>query len=94
MLLFILLISITSTDASRILNEKKVDFLRGNNYEHLLLQSLQRNQVPTPTPNPGTNARTQITSQVGQRNFAGRKEFVHPHTHNEYPQTKIALGLA
>ncbi|KAK4344781.1 hypothetical protein RND71_034957 [Anisodus tanguticus] len=96
MLLLILLISITSNEASGILkenNEKEVDFLQGNKY--LLLQSLQWRPVRPPTPNPSTNANTKMTSQVAQRNFAGRKEFAHPPPPpSEYPQTKVAFGVA
>ncbi|WMV47337.1 hypothetical protein MTR67_040722 [Solanum verrucosum] len=98
MLLLIFLISITSNEAARILNDnhekEEVDFLKGGKY--LLLPSLQWNSVRPPTPNPGTNARTQITSQVVERNFAGRKEFAHspPPPYNEYPHTKIALDVA
>ncbi|KAK6780621.1 hypothetical protein RDI58_022805 [Solanum bulbocastanum] len=97
MLLLIVLISITSNEAARILNDnnekEKVDFLKGGKY--LLLQSLQWRPVGPPTPNPGTNVPNQITSQVTQRNFAGRKEFAHPPPlYNEYPQTKIAFGVA
>jgi len=94
MLLIIFLISITSNEAARILNdnnEKEVDFLKGGKY--LLLPSLQWRPVPPPTPNLGTNARTQITSQVSQRNFAGRKEFAPLPPCKEYLQTKIALGV-
>ncbi|KAG5587384.1 hypothetical protein H5410_047818 [Solanum commersonii] len=98
MLLLIFLISITSNEAARILNDnhekEEVDFLKGGKY--ILLPSLQWNSVRPPTPNPGTNARTQITSQVAKRNFAGRKEFAHPPPppYNEYLHTKIALGVA
>ncbi|WMV47341.1 hypothetical protein MTR67_040726 [Solanum verrucosum] len=97
MLLLIVLISITSSEATRILNynNEKVDFLKGAKY--LLLQSLQWRPVGPPTPNPGTNVPNQITSQVTQRNFAGCKEFAHPPPpppYNDYPQTKIAFGVA
>ncbi|WMV47340.1 hypothetical protein MTR67_040725 [Solanum verrucosum] len=95
MLILIFLISITSNEAARILNdnnEKEVDLLEGGKY--LLLQSLQWRPVPPPTPNLGTNARTQITSHVSQRNFAGRKEFAPLPPCKEYLQTKIALGVA
>ncbi|TMW81131.1 hypothetical protein EJD97_011671 [Solanum chilense] len=95
MILLIVLISMTSNKAARILNdnnEKEEDFLKGGKY--LLLQSLQWRPVRSPTPNPGTNVPNQITSQVTQRNFAGRKEFAHPPPYNEYPQTKIAFGVA
>lgn len=83
----IYLISITSNEAARIHNEKEeVDFLK-ENYQHLFLQSLQWNPVPSPRPNPGTsNVPTQI---IAQRNFAGRKEFAPPP-----PYPKIALGVA
>ncbi|WMV47342.1 hypothetical protein MTR67_040727 [Solanum verrucosum] len=95
MLLFIVLICITSNEASRIINdnnEKEVDFVKEGKY--LLLQSLQWRPVRSPTPNPGTNVPNQITSQVTQRNFAGRKEFAPPPPYNDYSQTKIAFGLA
>ncbi|KAH0738567.1 hypothetical protein KY290_037272 [Solanum tuberosum] len=97
MILLIVLISITSYEAARILkynNEKgEVDILKGGKY--LLLQSLQWRLVGPPTSNPGTNVPNQITSQVTQRNFAGRKEyFAHPPPCNEYPHTKIAFGVA
>ncbi|TMW84351.1 hypothetical protein EJD97_025373 [Solanum chilense] len=95
MLLLIFLISIRSNEAARILddnNEKEeVDFLKGGKY--LLLSSLQWNSVRPPAPNPGTNARTQITSQVAERNFAGRKEFAHPPPPYD-AQIKIALDVA
>ncbi|TMW83379.1 hypothetical protein EJD97_001887 [Solanum chilense] len=85
MILLIVLISITSNEAARILkvnNEKEeVDFLKGGRY--LLLPSLQWRPVRSPTPNPGTNVPNQITSQVTQRNFVGRKEFA-----------KTAFGMA
>ncbi|KAH0636873.1 hypothetical protein KY289_036788 [Solanum tuberosum] len=97
MILLIVLISITSNEAARILkynNEKgEVDILKGGKY--LLLQSLQWRPVGPPTPNPGTNVPNQITSQVTQRNFAGRKEyFAHPPPSNEYLHTIIAFGVA
>ncbi|TMW80183.1 hypothetical protein EJD97_023076 [Solanum chilense] len=95
-LLMLLLTFITSNEAVRILkhNDEKeeVNFLKGGKY--LLLSSLQWRPVPPPTPNLGTNARTQITSQVSQRNFAGRKEFAPLPPCKEYLQTKIALGVA
>ncbi|MCE3050540.1 hypothetical protein HAX54_047481 [Datura stramonium] len=96
MILMILLISITPNKAARILSdnntENEIDFSKGN--EYLLLPSLQWNPVRTPTPNPGTNARTKMTSQVGQRNFAGSKEFASPPPlYNEYPRIKIAFGV-
>ncbi|KAF3638405.1 hypothetical protein FXO38_17956 [Capsicum annuum] len=93
--LLVFVLNITPNEAARILkdnNEKEVGFLEGN-YE-LLLQSLQWNPVrpPTPTPNPGTNARTKMTSQISQRNFAGSKEFVHPPPPSyEYPRNKICI---
>ncbi|WMV47339.1 hypothetical protein MTR67_040724 [Solanum verrucosum] len=96
MLILIFLISIATNEAARILNdnnEKEVDFLKGGG-KYLLLPSLQWRPVPPPTPNLGTNARTQITSQVSQRNFAGRKEFAPLPPCKEYLQTKIALGMA
>ncbi|KAK4376251.1 hypothetical protein RND71_006928 [Anisodus tanguticus] len=58
-----------TSDAGRVLKEKE---------EYILLPSLQKAPVRTPTPNPGTGARTTtvMTSQITERNFAGRKEIV------------------
>lgn len=67
--------------------------------EHLLLPSLQkRPPVRTPSSNPGTGARTtstDITNQITERNFAGRKEVVHPPplpptSNDEYSQLQLA----
>ncbi|KAG5587383.1 hypothetical protein H5410_047817 [Solanum commersonii] len=77
MLILIFLSSIATNEAARILNDNNkndVDFLKGGG-KYLLLQSLQWRPIPPPTLNVGTNAHTQITSQVSQRNFVGRKEF-------------------
>lgn len=98
LLLFLLIISITPNEAARFLNDinrgKEVEFLNGN--KHLLLPSLQWNPVRPPTPNPGTNSRTNLTSQVAQRNFAGRKEFAPPppSPSNNYSQLKVAFSVA
>ncbi|OIT28465.1 hypothetical protein A4A49_52948 [Nicotiana attenuata] len=64
--------------------------------EHLLLSSLQkRPPVRPPRSNPGTGARTtstDITSQITERNFAGRKEVTHPPptSNDEYSQLQLA----
>eukprot|EP00474_Spongospora_subterranea_P011990 CRZ12448.1 hypothetical protein [Spongospora subterranea] len=71
-LLFFLFLKIETSEASRFLEHKEE-----TNY--LLLPSLQWRPVRPPGSNPGTNARTNMVSQVSQRNFVGRKEiFSHP----------------
>ncbi|KAK4360964.1 hypothetical protein RND71_019916 [Anisodus tanguticus] len=68
-LLLIYTICSQTSDAGRVLKEKE---------EYILLPSLQKAPVRTPTPNPGTGARTTtvMTSQITESNFAGRKEIV------------------
>lgn len=66
-LLFFLFLKIETSEASRFLEHKEE-----TNY--LLLPSLQWRPVPPPGSNPGTSARTNMVSQVSQRNFVGRKE--------------------
>ncbi|MCD7450738.1 hypothetical protein HAX54_008299 [Datura stramonium] len=46
--------------------------------ENLLLPSLQQRPVRSPGSNSGTNSFTDVTSQISERNFAGRKEVVRP----------------
>lgn len=55
-----------TSEAGRVLKEKD---------EYLLLPSLQKAPIRTPTPNPGTGARTtKVMSQISERNFAGRRD--------------------
>lgn len=62
----------------RIETSEAARFLEHNKENYLLLPSLQWRPVRPPKSNPGTNSRTNITSQVSARNFAGRKEATHP----------------
>lgn len=51
-------------------------FLEHEKEHYLLLPSLQWRPVRSPGSNPGTNSRTDMASQVSQRNFVGRKEII------------------
>lgn len=68
-LLLFLFLSFETSEATRFLEHKQ---------ENLLLPSFQWRPVRSPGSNPGTNSRTDMTSQVSERNFAGRKEVAHP----------------
>lgn len=62
-----------TSEAIRFLEHKQqVIIWKGK--ENLLLPSLQWRSVRSPRYNPGTNAFTDVTSQISKRNFAGRKE--------------------
>lgn len=66
-LLFFLFLRVETSEASRL-------FLARKEETYLLLPSFQWRPVRPPGANPGTNSRTNVASQVSQRNFAGRKE--------------------
>lgn len=68
-LLISMFISMETSDAARLLRHEE---------EHLLLPSFQWRPVRPPRSNPGTNSFTDVTSQVSERNFVGRKEVAHP----------------
>lgn len=66
LLLFFTICMSQTSEAGRVLKEKN---------EYLLLPSLQKAPIRTPTPNPGTGASTTtVMSQITERNFAGRTE--------------------
>lgn len=76
LLLFLFLILETS-EAARFLDNKQEGIIwKGK--ENLLLPSLQWRPVRPPRSNSGTNSPTDVTSQISERNFAGRKEVAHP----------------
>ncbi|TMW98494.1 hypothetical protein EJD97_003951 [Solanum chilense] len=80
--LLFLFLSMEKSEATRNLQHKEdqeesVIIFMGK--DNLLLPSLQWRPVRSPKSNPGTNVRTNIASQVSERNFIGRKELVaHP----------------
>ncbi|WMV31887.1 hypothetical protein MTR67_025272 [Solanum verrucosum] len=67
-----------TSEGARFLEHKEEGVWRENNGQYLLLPSLQWRPVRSPGSNPGTNSFTDVTSQISERNFAGRKEVAHP----------------
>ncbi|KAF3676670.1 hypothetical protein FXO37_05199 [Capsicum annuum] len=86
-----------TSDGAKLLEHKEDIIWKGNIGKYLLLPSFQWRPVQSPGPNPGTNSFTNMTDQISERNFVGRKkEVVHSPSlspsSNEYPRQRQTVG--